>query len=34
MAEIGKLDNFGVMPAFLYYMTLKKYVFSGDCYYK
>ena len=29
-----KLDNFGVMPAFLYYMTLKKYVFSGDCYYK
>ena len=29
-----KLDNFGVMPGFLYYMTLKKDVFSGDCYYK
>jgi hypothetical protein len=29
-----KLDNFGVMPGFLYYMTLKKDVFSCDCYYK
>ena len=34
LSNLSQLDNFGVMPGFLYYMTLKKDVFSCDCYYK